>query len=117
MKLLGHALAPRLVFGIHLMAEGRRFHIKRNSNPVGLVLIFEIQQNIHKTLDGVRESAVLGGENFYSVKRAVDNAVAVNNKKSHKKLPSAPQAKMRLFSLLYHIFEYFSNKKGRSLFL
>ena len=59
-KLRGHTLAPGLVCVEHLMAEGGRLEVKSDCNAVRFALLFKLQQNIHKAVNGVGELAVLG---------------------------------------------------------
>ena len=86
-ELIGHTLSCRFVAAVHLMAESRLFDIE-SDHRLRLALVFEAQKNIHKAVDGVGESAVLRREHLYAVKRAVQYAVAVNNKKVHVQPPS-----------------------------
>ena len=87
-KLIGHTLSRRLVAAVHLVAEGRLLDIKSDRHRLRLTLVFEAQKDIHEAVDGVGESAVLRREHLYAVKRAVQYAVAVNNKKVHVQPPS-----------------------------
>ena len=87
-ELIGHTLSCRFVAAVHLMAESRLFDIKSDRHRLRPALVFEAQKNIHKAIDGVGESAVLRREHLYAVKRAVQYAVAVNNKKVHVQPPS-----------------------------
>ena len=42
------------------MAEGGRLEVKSDCNAVRFALLFKLQQNIHKAVNGVGELAVLG---------------------------------------------------------
>ena len=82
-KLGRHTLASCLVSVIHLMTEGRRVQVKCDRNRVRLGHILEPKKNIQKSNYSVSELSILCGQQFDAVKRAIDDAVSVNQKKLH----------------------------------
>ena len=85
-QLVGHTVAGGLVAVVGLVAEGRRAHVPRDGHGVRLVRRQQVQQNILKTEYGVGVAAILGGQQLYAEKRAVDQAVAVQYHKFHSVL-------------------------------
>ena len=82
-KLGRHALSRRLVAGVCLVAEGRRFKVKRYCHRVGVFFLFKLFQHGEKAVYCVGKLSVLCGQRTDSVVGAVYNAVSVNNKYSH----------------------------------
>ncbi len=82
-KLRRHTLAVRLVAVIRLMAEGRRFQIKRDRHRVGILFPFDFSEHRQKAVNRMGELTVLVGERSDTVKCAVDDAVSVYNEYSH----------------------------------
>ncbi len=74
-----HAFAPRLVFVIHLMTEGGCLEVKGEGHRVGVRRLFELQKDVEESEDGIGESPVLGRQQFDAEKRAVDDAVAIDD--------------------------------------
>ena len=85
-ELVGHTLSCRLIAAVHLVAKCRLLYIECHRHRLGSALILEAQEDIHKAVNGVGESAVLRREHLYAVKRAVQYAVSVDNKKIHVSL-------------------------------
>ena len=74
-----HAFAPRLVLVIHLMTEGGCFQVEGEGHRVGVRRLFQFQKNVEESIDGIGESPVLRRQQFDAEKRAVDDAVAVDD--------------------------------------
>ena len=78
-KLLRHRVPCGLVAVIFQVAEGRPVQIKGNAQRVRRFLRRDLLQNIQKAEDRVRVQAVARRQRPHAVKRAVDDAVAVQN--------------------------------------
>ena len=75
----GHALAARLVLVIHLMAERGRFQVEGERHGVGVCRLLQLQKDVEEPVNGIGESPVLRRQQFDAEKRAVDDAVAVDD--------------------------------------
>ena len=75
----GHTLAARLVLVIHLMTEGGCFQVEGEGHRVGVRRLFQFQKNVEESIDGIGESPVLRRQQFDAEKRAVDDAVAIDD--------------------------------------
>ena len=79
-QLVGHSVSACLISVVHLVAEGGRLEVKRNSRKVGLILLYLLGENIDHTVQRIGGRAVLGGQQSDAVKRAVEYAVSVDTK-------------------------------------
>ena len=75
----GHALAARLVLVIHLMAERGCFQVEGERHGVGVCRLLQLQKDVEEPVNGIGESPVLRRQQFDAEKRAVDDAVAVDD--------------------------------------
>ena len=82
-QLLRHALPLGFVAGIRLVAERGGFAVKRDGHSIRLRLRQQPLQHGEKTVDAVCIKAVFRGEKLDPVKRAVQDAVAVQYQKFH----------------------------------
>ena len=76
-QLLRHPLAAGFVVGVFLMAEGGGMDVERCGDSVRLHVVPQLLQNVQKADQRVGVLAVLGGQQLDAVKRAVGDAVAV----------------------------------------
>ena len=82
-QLLGHAVAGGLVAVVGGVAERRRALIPRDGDGVGLVRRQQVEQYILEAVDGVGVAAILRRQQLDAEKRAVDQAVAVQDHEFH----------------------------------
>ena len=82
-QLLGHAVAGGLVAVVGGVAERRRTLIPRDGDGVGLVRRQQVEQYILEAVDGVGVAAILRRQQLDAEKRAVDQAVAVQDHEFH----------------------------------
>ena len=78
-QLRRHTLARRLVAVVSLMAEGGRLEVKGDRHRVGIFFLFYFAQHRQKAVDRVGKLPFPVRQRADPVKRAVDNAVSVNN--------------------------------------
>ena len=81
LEFVGHPLAVALVVGVGEMAEGRLMHVERAGDIIRFERVEMLFQNGQQAVHGVGGQTVLRGQRPNPVKRAVDDAVAVNNQK------------------------------------
>ena len=86
-QLLGHAVARSLVTVVFQVAEGRAVQVEGNAQRVGLFLARDLLQDVQKAIDRVGIEALARRQRPHAVKRAVDDAVAVQNHQFHLKAP------------------------------
>ena len=79
-KFLRHGSAPGFVFRIYFMPERRGFEVKCDGGKIRLYRGKIFFQNIDHTKQGVGGQPLFGRKRTHSVKRPVDNTVAVNGK-------------------------------------
>ena len=78
-QLFRHFVAGGLVALVHLVAEGGGPEVKGDGHLIGLALPQQRVQDIEKAEHGIGVTSVLGGQQLDAVKRAVGDAVAVND--------------------------------------
>ena len=88
-QLLRHGVARCLIIGVGQMAEGRLFAVKADAERLRLLLLQQPLQNGKKAVDRVGGRAVRRVERAYTIKSAVDDAVAVQNHTFHSLTSSA----------------------------
>ena len=77
-KLLGHLPAPRLIFGIFLMPEGRCFSVKGYEHMAGLIVTADFGKHVQKTVDTLGVKPVRGNHRLlYGIICPVDQTVSV----------------------------------------
>ena len=79
-QFLRHAVAGGLVAVVGVMAEGGGLLVPGNGDGVRLVGRKQVEQDVLEPVDGVGVSAVLGRQHLDAEERAVDQAVAVQDK-------------------------------------
>ena len=87
-KLLRHGVARSLVAVIAQMAERRRMQVERHAQRVRFFLAALFFQNIQKAVDRIGIKSVTGCQRPHAVKRAVDDAVPVQDHQLHMVSPS-----------------------------
>ena len=84
-QLLRHSLALSLVLSVGLVAEGGGAHVKGHRQPLGLLLVQQLEQDIQKSENGVGGQALPGGQVLAdTIKGPVDDGIAINNHKLHR---------------------------------
>ena len=78
-QLFRHGTSARLVGVVHPMTESRRFEIERHGKPVRTGRVNLLPNHVDQPVKRVGRKAVLGRERANSVKRAVEDAVSVND--------------------------------------
>ena len=79
-QFLRHAVAGGLVAVVGVMAEGGGLLVPGDGDGVRLVGRKQVEQDVLEPVDGVGVSAVLGRQHLDAEERAVDQAVAVQDK-------------------------------------
>ena len=82
-QLVRHTLAPRLVFTVQAVTEGRGRQIEGRCDVICAGLIPQLLKNVQKAIQGVGILPVFSGEQLDTVKRPVDDTVAVQYQQPH----------------------------------
>ena len=78
-----HTLTRSLIAAVHFVAEGGRFKVKGNSYRPGRLFLFYFAKHCEKAVNRLGKLPLFVCQGTDTVKRAVNNAVSVNNQQSH----------------------------------
>ena len=78
LKLLGHCFSGPFIFGVDLVAESGRFHVKGDRQVLGLFFIQDPEQDIQEAVDSIGMDPAFPGQERNAVKGPVQYAVSVD---------------------------------------